>query len=328
MDLRSSSPSDFIGGLKDRFGFGNKNDSYDGYDEYGDDEYYDYEQYAPTAEQEYADAQEYGSDSYGNNPYDRLEYTTRPTRRSSSRVQSAPLVSARDIRATTPSVLSSDSSTAPVATSVMPSVQASSSSSSASSLDDEGYDVPATAYTDFVSPYKDKSSYQADSAVSSSHAATTSVGGFGASGSSSSSSGLDSLFTPTTPLPSSASSTYTSEAGVSAAAPGANSGYGSAAQSAAGQAAASYGVREIVVVKPQVYDDVASVAHSLRSGALVVLSLRRCDATLSKRVLDFSFGVASALEARVECVADKTFVLVKGENLTLDEQHRIRQMGV
>ncbi len=319
MDLRSSSPSEIIGDLKDRFGFGKKADSYDSYGEYGDEEYYDYEQYAPTAEQEYADAQEYYPDSYSTNPYDRLEYTTRPSSRSSSRVQSAPLVSARDIRATTPSVLSSNSAT----TRVMPVIPP---SSAAPSVEDEGYDVPATAYTDFVSPYKDRAEQHDNSYASSSLSAPLhNAEGSDSLGSPSSSSGLDSLFSPTTSSSAHAASSYPAQTQATSSVAGTDGSYKFAESSSAGLSSPHQ--REIVMVKPQVYDDVASIAQSLRSGALVVLSLNRCEAALSKRVLDFSFGVASALDARVECVATKVFVLVTGSNLTLDEQHRIRKMG-
>ena len=87
-------------------------------------------------------------------------------------------------------------------------------------------------------------------------------------------------------------------------------------------------VREVSVLAPQSYEDVASVAPSVRSGAIVVLSLRETGADLSKRVLDFSFGVAAALDARVDCVADKTFVIHKGPDLTLEERDRLKGQGV
>lgn len=288
MDLRSSSPSDLIGSLKDRFGFGNKNDSYDGYAEYEDDQYYDHEQYAPTSHQEYDIDQDYHVDSYEADPYDRLEYTTRDTARSSFRSQSPRLVSMTDIRATAPSIRSyAETNTLP---------RVSESVSTPSSPDDSTYGVPATSYADFVSPYKEKEIYQTDALAPSTGTGSGAWSSFDAEKGAKpamTSPGLDSLFSPTT---------------------------------SAGSSGASYSSsRELIVVKPHSYDDVSSIARSLRSGALVVLSLCYTDSALSKRVLDFAFGVASALDARVDCVADKTFVLIKGADLTLDEQHRIRQ---
>ena len=86
--------------------------------------------------------------------------------------------------------------------------------------------------------------------------------------------------------------------------------------------------REITLLQPVSYDDVASVARSVRLGNIVVLSLRSTDSALAKRVLDFSFGVASALDAKVDCVANKTFVIVQGRDLSLEERHRLQKQGI
>lgn len=295
----SVSPSNIIGDIKDRFGFGgSKQRSYD------EDAYYDeYDDYG------YDDADPYGQeDAYVSStqadPYDRLEYTTRTTAprpsRTSSYSTSPHLVSSEDIRATTSaygvstaatttSFASSRSASAPTrsqeATTAMPSV----SYGSDASVESEQYDVPATSYTDFVSPYKE-------------HANQSSVS------SSSYSVGLDSLFTP------SAGSDSTSNA------------Y-SATSDTQSAGSTSYS-REITLLQPVKYDDVASVARSVKLGNIVVLSLRSTDAALSKRVLDFSFGVASALDAHVDCIAQKTFVIVQGRELSLEEKHRLQKQGI
>ena len=86
--------------------------------------------------------------------------------------------------------------------------------------------------------------------------------------------------------------------------------------------------REIVVLKPTSYEDVSSIAQSVRAGKIVVLYLRQTDPALSKRVLDFSFGVASALTAQVDCLAEKTFVVLQGKELTLEEKHNLAKQGV
>ena len=86
--------------------------------------------------------------------------------------------------------------------------------------------------------------------------------------------------------------------------------------------------REVTVLKPASYEDVSSVAQSVRAGHIVVLSLRQTDPALSKRVLDFSFGVASALTAQVDCIAEKTFVILQGRELTLEEKHKLAKQGV
>ncbi len=121
-----------------------------------------------------------------------------------------------------------------------------------------------------------------------------------------SSPGLDSLFTP--------SKGSSASASADGAAPVATTPKSSA--------------REVVVLKPSSYEDVSTVAQSVRSGQIVVLSLRSTDAALSMRVLDFAFGVASALNAQVECVAEKNFAIYQGKELTLEESHSLAKQGV
>ena len=149
----------------------------------------------------------------------------------------------------------------------------------------EDFSIPASSYTDFVSPYKQSSSASA-----------------------SSSAGLDSLFTPSA----------SSSSSVSGLSDDAN----------AGSAHGTSFAREIVVLKPTSYEDVSSIAQSVRAGKIVVLYLRQTDPALSKRVLDFSFGVASALTAQVDCLAEKTFVVLQGKELTLEEKHNLAKQGV
>ena len=48
---------------------------------------------------------------------------------------------------------------------------------------------------------------------------------------------------------------------------------------------------------------------------------------LSKRILDFSFGVSSALDAKVDCIADKVFVITRGKELTDEERTKLRNQG-
>ena len=121
-----------------------------------------------------------------------------------------------------------------------------------------------------------------------------------------SSPGLDSLFAPST----GSSASVSTDGAASVAATPKNS------------------AREVVVLKPASYDDVSTIAQSVRSGHIVVLSLRSTDAVLSMRVLDFAFGVASALNAQVECVSEKNFAIYQGKELTLEESHSLAKQGV
>ena len=178
------------------------------------------------------------------------------------------------------------------------------------------YDAGAThampSYAPSPSPAASEPSVPSSSQVAES--LSTPAGGYGdfvspykrtaaTSGAATSSPGLDSLFTPST-------------------------GSSSAGSAEAAAPAAKGSAREVVVLKPASYEDVSSVAQSVRSGHIVVLSLRATDAALSMRVLDFAFGVASALNAKVECVGEKNFAIYQGKELTLEESHSLAKHGV
>ncbi len=318
----SVSPSNLIGDLKDRFGFGGGKQQ----QQYDEEPYYDdYNEYG-YSDDPYAVEDGYASQA---DPYDRLEYTTRSTAahpyRSSGYASSPRLVSSDDIRATTSAYGVSTAATSPTAafdSSAYAESELHANDSAhdgyvSSSVDDgetEQYDVPATAYTDFVSPYKDHARQSNVTSYASASTGASSTAASSVSGASRSA-GLDSLFTPSTAQASSDSGVQSSGASVTSVSP-------------TGASAASNSSREITLLQPIAYDDVASVARSVRLGNIVVLSLRSTDSALAKRVLDFSFGVASALDAKVDCVADKTFVIVQGRDLSLEERHRLQKQGI
>ena len=85
--------------------------------------------------------------------------------------------------------------------------------------------------------------------------------------------------------------------------------------------------RSMTVIKPVVYGDVERVSRAVKSGDVVVLVMRNTPDDLSKRILDFSFGVASALEANVECPGEKVFAIARGNGLSEDEKTRLRNQG-
>ncbi|MEG0620126.1 MAG: cell division protein SepF [Raoultibacter sp.] len=86
--------------------------------------------------------------------------------------------------------------------------------------------------------------------------------------------------------------------------------------------------RSLRVIKPVSYDEVQDVAKTLKAGDVVVLQLHNTPSQLSKRILDFAFGVSSALEASVDCVADKVFVITRGKEISPDERTKLRNQGV
>ena len=90
----------------------------------------------------------------------------------------------------------------------------------------------------------------------------------------------------------------------------------------------SDGLRSLKVVRPSFYGDVKDVAKFVKSGYAVVLVMRYTPEELTKRILDFSFGVASALEASVECAGDKVYVIARGSALTDAEKLQLRAQSI
>lgn len=86
--------------------------------------------------------------------------------------------------------------------------------------------------------------------------------------------------------------------------------------------------RSLTVVRPISYADAERVAKALKAGDMVVLAMRSTPSDLVKRVLDFSFGAASVLDASVESPAEKVFAISKGAGLTEDEKRQLRGQGV
>ncbi len=86
--------------------------------------------------------------------------------------------------------------------------------------------------------------------------------------------------------------------------------------------------RSVTVIKPTSYGECEKVAKALKAGDAVVLALKSTPDALAKRVLDFSFGVSSALDANVDCIADKVFVIARGSGLTDAERTNLRSQGI
>ena len=82
------------------------------------------------------------------------------------------------------------------------------------------------------------------------------------------------------------------------------------------------------MLKPVEYAEVESIAKAVKAGDVVVLVLRNTPDSLSKRILDFSFGVSAALDASVECPADKVFAIARGTALSDAEKTNLRNQGV
>lgn len=291
MDLQDGKR--MFGDLKSKLGFGGKNKDEAYGEEYFEEEYDDFDE-------EYEDYGEYGYDKGYDNSYDnrparssRDTYTTRPSYSSSrSGGVSAPrLVSIDDVRANTqvPSSLNRDPLPARHVT-------------PASSMRGGRTLVDASV------PHQLTPEGSAAQVAASRRR---------------SSEGLDSLFEPTTETPARPQSSLTSDPAITTRA--AYDPY----ENYSGSSTIGYSSsRSVVVVKPMSYGDVERVSRSLKIGDAVVLALATTPDDLSKRVLDFSFGVASALDANVDCIADKVFVITRGKELTDAERFSLRSQGV
>lgn len=86
--------------------------------------------------------------------------------------------------------------------------------------------------------------------------------------------------------------------------------------------------RSLRILKPVSYAEVEQVAKIVKAGDVVVLSLKNTPDHLAKRILDFAFGVASALDSSVDCITDKVFVIIRGQALGNDERTYLRSQGV
>lgn len=275
-------------GIKSKLGFGGSEAAYD------DDEYYgDYaDEYGESYEEEYGEyAEDYADDQYGYRDRGSAR-SSRSTARSSSMPR---LVSIDDVRANTqvPDSLKRDP---------LPPRHASSAPSHASG-------------SSYRSSYG--SSRQVERAADYLRSTETSdlPSGTQRAGDARSE-GLNSLFAST------------AAAAASTAATSAQSSFDPYEAYAGSGAATHSPTRSLTVLKPASYGEVERVAKIVKAGDVVVLSLRNTPDHLAKRILDFSFGVSSALDASVECIADKVFVILRGSALSAAELTSLRNQGV
>ncbi|MBR3869894.1 MAG: cell division protein SepF [Clostridia bacterium] len=66
---------------------------------------------------------------------------------------------------------------------------------------------------------------------------------------------------------------------------------------------------QVILVKPDRFDDAANVADHLREKHTVVLNLESTNKDVSRRLVDFLSGVAYALDGQIKKVANSTFII-------------------
>ncbi len=67
---------------------------------------------------------------------------------------------------------------------------------------------------------------------------------------------------------------------------------------------------QVVLVKPDRFEDVTSIADHLNAKKTVVLNLEAANRDVSRRIIDFLSGVAYANNGNIRKVANSTFIIV------------------
>lgn len=67
---------------------------------------------------------------------------------------------------------------------------------------------------------------------------------------------------------------------------------------------------QVVLVKPDRFEDVTSIADHLNAKKTVVLNLEAANRDVSRRIIDFLSGVAYANNGNIRKIANSTFIIV------------------
>ncbi len=66
----------------------------------------------------------------------------------------------------------------------------------------------------------------------------------------------------------------------------------------------------MVLVRPEIFTDVAPIADHLKQGKTVVLNLENAEAPQARRIVDFLSGAAYAISFKFKPVSNSTFVII------------------
>lgn len=67
---------------------------------------------------------------------------------------------------------------------------------------------------------------------------------------------------------------------------------------------------KVVIVRPEMFDEVANIADHLVQGKTIVLNLETANKDIARRIVDFMSGAAYALGCKVKKIANNTFIIV------------------
>lgn len=66
----------------------------------------------------------------------------------------------------------------------------------------------------------------------------------------------------------------------------------------------------MVLVRPEIFTDVAPIADHLKQGKTVVLNLENAESAQARRIVDFLSGAAYAISFKFKPVSNSTFVII------------------
>lgn len=70
------------------------------------------------------------------------------------------------------------------------------------------------------------------------------------------------------------------------------------------------GAMKVVIVRPEMFDEVANIADHLVQGKTIVLNLETANRDIARRIVDFMSGAAYALACKLKKIANNTFIIV------------------
>lgn len=86
--------------------------------------------------------------------------------------------------------------------------------------------------------------------------------------------------------------------------------------------------RKIEIFEPKNFEEAVDIVAMFKEGSIVVLNLKYVNDNLSKRILDFAFGVVAALDAQITYEAPQVFSITQAGKLTLVERDQLRSRRV
>ncbi len=85
----------------------------------------------------------------------------------------------------------------------------------------------------------------------------------------------------------------------------------------------------VVVIQPLVFEDAQEIAENLKNRRPVIINLEGADLELARRILDFSTGVAYALEGSMQKVGNGIFLFTPNNvDISAEQKKELNERGV